>query len=176
MLRTRHDRDRAPGAPRRPQGVPGGVLATVVWVRGSAYRREGAKMLVRPDATTVCSLSGGCLEPDVAQRALEVMRTGRPLRVAYDLEEDAVWGLGLGCGGSVEVYLEPLADPLLLAFLESLEGDGPSLLATPFPEGKGGSSSGRDAGRGRSAPRRWRQGCGQKRKGSSSRPTPGPSA
>ncbi|TBH20952.1 XdhC family protein [Thermus thermamylovorans] len=116
---------------------PGGVLATVVWVRGSAYRREGAKMLVRPDATTVCSLSGGCLEPDVAQRALEVMRTGRPLRVAYDLEEDAVWGLGLGCGGSVEVYLEPLADPLLLAFLESLEGDGPSLLATPLSGGEG---------------------------------------
>ncbi|WP_198665558.1 XdhC family protein [Thermus sediminis] len=114
-----------------------GALATVIWVRGSAYRREGAKMLVLPDATTVCSLSGGCLEPDVAQRALEVMETGRPLRVAYDLEEDTVWGLGLGCGGSVEVYLEPLTDPLLLAFLESLRGEEPSLLATALSGGEG---------------------------------------
>jgi xanthine dehydrogenase accessory factor len=113
------------------------VLATVIWVRGSAYRREGAKMLVRPDATTVCSLSGGCLEPDVAQRALEVMRTGQPSRVAYDLEEDTVWGLGLGCGGSVEVYLEPLTDPLLKTFLRSLEGEGPSLLATVLSGGRG---------------------------------------
>lgn len=113
------------------------VLATLVRVRGSAYRREGAKMLVLPDATTVCSLSGGCLEPDVAQRALEVLRTGRPLRVAYDLEEDAVWGLGLGCGGSVEVYLEPLSDPLLKAFLEGLRGEAPSLLATVLSGGEG---------------------------------------
>jgi xanthine dehydrogenase accessory factor len=114
-----------------------GVLATIVRVRGSAYRREGAKMLVLPDATTVCSLSGGCLEPDVAQRALQVMATGKPLRVAYDLEEDTVWGLGLGCGGSVEVYLEPLSDPLLSAFLESLEEEEPSLLATVLSGGQG---------------------------------------
>jgi len=113
------------------------VLATLVRVRGSAYQREGAKMLVLPDATTVCSLSGGCLEPDVAQRALEVLRTGEPLRVGYDLEEDAVWGLGLGCGGSVEVYLEPLSDPLLKAFLEGLEEESPSLLATVLSGGKG---------------------------------------
>jgi xanthine/CO dehydrogenase XdhC/CoxF family maturation factor len=83
-------------------------MATVVRVRGSAYRREGARMLVRDDGALTCMLSGGCLEPDVVEVARSVLATGRPALRHYDLAEDVVWGLGLGCGGAVDVLIEPI--------------------------------------------------------------------
>jgi xanthine/CO dehydrogenase XdhC/CoxF family maturation factor len=89
------------------------ALATVVRVRGSAYRREGARMLVRDDGAITCMLSGGCLEPEVAEVARRVLDTGRAELRHYDLDEAAVWGLGLGCGGTVDVYIEPVGDASL---------------------------------------------------------------
>ena len=83
------------------------ALATVVRIRGSAYRREGAKMLVTEGGAQVCMISGGCLEGEVGEIAQRVMQTGEPSLNAFDLDEDVVWGLGLGCGGSVDVYIEP---------------------------------------------------------------------
>jgi xanthine dehydrogenase accessory factor len=87
------------------------ALATVVRVRGSTYRREGARLLIRDDGQTVGSISGGCLEGDVAEVAREVIHSGRPRLVSYDLtsDDDAVWGLGLGCNGAIDVYVEPVA-------------------------------------------------------------------
>lgn len=100
------------------------ALATVVGVRGSAYRREGTRMLVLDDASQVCMLSGGCLEAEVVEVALEVIRTGVPALTHYDLSEDATWGLGIGCGGSVDVRVEQvdLHDPVTGAWLNALEG------------------------------------------------------
>lgn len=86
------------------------ALATVVRVHGSAYRREGARILVRDDGTTECLLSGGCLEPAVAAAAARVIATGTPELSAYDLEEDSVWGLGIGCAGAVDIYIERVED------------------------------------------------------------------
>ena len=57
------------------------ALATVVRIKGSAYRREGTRMLVRQDGTYECSLSGGCLEPTVAEAAARVIATGAPVIV-----------------------------------------------------------------------------------------------
>lgn len=87
------------------------ALATVVGVRGSAYRHEGARMLIFADGTTVGAISGGCLEADVAEVAREAMRTGRPRLLCYDMtsEDDELWGLGTGCNGVVEVFVQPLA-------------------------------------------------------------------
>jgi xanthine dehydrogenase accessory factor len=97
------------------------ALCTVVRVRGSAYRREGAKMLVLEDGSHVCMLSGGCLEPEVALAAQEVIAGGGSRVVRYDLSEEVVWGLGIGCGGSVDILIEPLQDnPLLEAWLDVL--------------------------------------------------------
>jgi xanthine dehydrogenase accessory factor len=97
------------------------ALCTVVRVKGSAYRREGAKMLVLEDGSHVCMLSGGCLEPEVALAAQDVMESGIAKIVRYDLSEDVVWGLGIGCGGSVDVLIEPLQDnPLLETWLGML--------------------------------------------------------
>lgn len=85
------------------------ALATVVKVHGSAYRREGAKMLIEEDENYVGMISGGCLESDVVEIAKEVMETGKPVLKKYNLDEDLVWGLGLGCPGKVEIYIEPLS-------------------------------------------------------------------
>ena len=89
----------------------GGALVTVIHTTGSVYRREGAKMVCRPDGELIGSISGGCLESDVYEVSLGVVEENRPETVTYDTnaENENVWGLGLGCNGTVEVLVEPLA-------------------------------------------------------------------
>ncbi len=86
------------------------ALATIVSVVGSAYRRSGARMLITEGGHTVGTISGGCLERDVIERAAEVMDSGTPRIIEYDTRgnEDIVWGLGLGCNGVVRILLESL--------------------------------------------------------------------
>ncbi|MGZ8455278.1 MAG: XdhC family protein [Gemmatirosa sp.] len=112
------------------------VLATVVRVVGSSYGGVGARMLVRVDGTTVGLVSGGCLESDLAEHARRVHATGRAEVIAYDTraDDDAVWGLGLGCNGLIEVLLQPLdatAARATAALLDrALRADAPRVLAT----------------------------------------------
>lgn len=107
------------------------ALATVVRVRGSAYRREGARMLIRDDGALTCMLSGGCLEPEVAEVAQRVLASGQPEVRRYDLSEERVWGLGIGCGGTVDIYIEPIGgDPLLDRWLDTLRRGDTAALAT----------------------------------------------
>ena len=98
------------------------ALATVVRVRGSAYRREGARIIVREDGSYECLLSGGCLEPAVAEAAARVIETGKPTVAQYDLEADSVWSLGIGCSGAVDIHIERLEnDPVTRTWLDLLE-------------------------------------------------------
>jgi xanthine/CO dehydrogenase XdhC/CoxF family maturation factor len=85
------------------------ALATIVAVRGSTYRRPGARLLVPEDGELVGNISGGCLENDVADVAKIVMREGTARIVSFDLtaDDDAVWGWGLGCNGAFELFVEP---------------------------------------------------------------------
>ena len=87
-----------------------GVLATVVKVVGSAYRRPGARMFFPPHGPPVGLVSGGCLESDLAERADKVRSSGRSETAVYDMRspDDIVWGLGLGCNGEIRVLLELL--------------------------------------------------------------------
>lgn len=87
------------------------VLATVVDVKGSAYRKPGARMLMTAGGQRIGSISGGCLEGDVAKKAWWWTESGHPVVRTYDTtsEEDAVWEFGLGCNGVVRVLLERLA-------------------------------------------------------------------
>ena len=89
------------------------VLATVVRVIGSAYRHEGAKLLVAEDGTTTGNVSGGCLEQDVREVALQVIQSGAPQLRTYcsGTDEIEAWNLGLGCEGRVDVWIEPARDP-----------------------------------------------------------------
>ncbi len=98
------------------------VVATIVRVEGSSYRREGARMLLETDGEMTGVLSGGCLERDLAARAAQVAADGRPRLEIYDLlaEEEAIWGLGLGCAGRVTLLLERLPEPRAMAALEAL--------------------------------------------------------
>lgn len=98
------------------------ALATVVRVRGSAYRHEGAKLLVAEDGRTTGNVSGGCLEQDVREAALQAIRTGQPELRNYcsGADEIEAWDLGVGCEGQVDVFVEPVleARPRERALLE----------------------------------------------------------
>ena len=114
------------------------MLATVVRVAGSTYRRAGARMLIPEPGAPVGLISGGCLEPDVVLRSREVLASGEPKLVRYDTrsDDDLVWGLGLGCNGLVELLLERLPprvgpDPLE-ALRESVFNRRKCVLATVF--------------------------------------------
>lgn len=88
------------------------AIATVVKIGGSTYRRPGARMLVSSDGARWGTISGGCLEGEVAQQALEVIASGRPQLLPFDLaEDDIVLGFGTGCNGVVHVLIQPV-DPL----------------------------------------------------------------
>src|SRR6059058_4519670 len=116
------------------------ALATVVRVRGSAYRHEGAKLLVAQDGGTTGNVSGGCLEQDVREVALQVLRTGRPELRSYcsGADEVAAWDLGVGCEGEVEVFVEPVTEPRPRE-RELLDGRRPFAVCSMMPgEGEGG--------------------------------------
>src|SRR5689334_21510986 len=95
------------------------AVATVIEVRGSAFRRPGARMLIAAGGRLVGSVSGGCLEADVCKRAEGVMASGATELLTYDTTSDAdiVWGLGLGCNGVVRILVEPVRPQALPAYL-----------------------------------------------------------
>ena len=88
------------------------VVATIVAVEGSAYRREGARLLLEPDGTMTGVLSGGCVERELLAPAREVLADGEARTLRFDLsaDEEAIWGFGLGCAGTITLLLEPLAN------------------------------------------------------------------
>ncbi len=96
-----------------PEAAKNAVLTTVVHVRGSAYRRPGARMLVLEDGRRFGSVSGGCLEGDVCRKAWWFTEGGKPSVRSYDTssDDDAAWEFGLGCNGVVDVLFERVDDP-----------------------------------------------------------------
>ncbi|HLM61318.1 MAG TPA: XdhC/CoxI family protein [Pyrinomonadaceae bacterium] len=85
------------------------ILATVVEVVGSGYRRAGARMLIDANGYSIGTISGGCLEADVLERAKHVLETGQATIITYDTtkDENSIFGLGMGCRGVIRVLLEP---------------------------------------------------------------------
>ncbi|MGZ8593996.1 MAG: XdhC family protein, partial [Actinomycetota bacterium] len=110
------------------------ALATIVAVRGSTYRRPGARLLVPEEGDLVGNISGGCLENDVADVARIVMREGAARIVSFDLtaDDDAVWGWGLGCNGAFELFVEPAdkAAEVAGALRMALEEERPICMVT----------------------------------------------
>ncbi|MDI4646266.1 XdhC family protein [Cohnella hashimotonis] len=96
------------------------VLATVIGVEGHAYRKPGAMMLLYADGRTCGTISPGCMESDLRERTAGLLAAGRCEIVKYDMrpEEDAMWGEAVGCGGIVDVLLEPLTGEAAAAFRE----------------------------------------------------------
>jgi xanthine dehydrogenase accessory factor len=84
------------------------VLATIITKLGPAPRERGAKLLIRENGSTMGTISGGCVEAEVWQAAMEALKTGKPKIIGFHLtEEEAVEG-GLICGGRIEVLIDPL--------------------------------------------------------------------
>lgn len=90
------------------------ALATLVRVRGSSYRRTGARMLISNDGASAGSLSAGCIEEEVIASAREVMRTRKPQLMNFDTRRR------FGCNGSIEVFVECARRDLLIALREKL--------------------------------------------------------
>ena len=86
------------------------AVATVVKVEGSAPRPVGAAMAVSSGGELAGSVSGGCVEAAVFEEAQEVLRTGEPKLLHYGITDEMAWDVGLACGGTIEVFVEPVAE------------------------------------------------------------------
>jgi xanthine dehydrogenase accessory factor len=84
------------------------VVATVVATRRSAPRPVGSSLAVSSSGTICGSVSGGCVESDVYEKAQEVFETGKPQLVSYGISDDQAWSVGLPCGGEIDVFVEKL--------------------------------------------------------------------
>ena len=86
------------------------AVATVVATRSSAPRPVGSKLVVREDGSLSGSVSNGCVESDVILAAQEVLAGGEPRLVTYGITDEMAFGVGLPCGGEIDVFVEALRD------------------------------------------------------------------
>lgn len=115
---------------------PRTAMATLTRTRGSTFRRPGTRMLVHADGSVVCELSGGCPQRDIVVRAQDVIASGEPRLVAYNPDSGLDVLMEMGCGGELEVLLEPM-DPAEAARFANALTEGMDLrrdawLATVF--------------------------------------------
>jgi xanthine dehydrogenase accessory factor len=94
-----------------------GALATIVHTNGSIPSYESSRMLVREDGSSLGTVGGGCVEADVWAAAREVMHREAPRKIVFHLNNEATYDNGLICGGTVEIFIEPiLPQPILYLF------------------------------------------------------------
>ena len=108
------------------------VLATVVDVKGSSYRLPGARMLIGEQGEMLGTVSGGCLEADVLERANRVLQTGAAEIFTYDTTEhkDSVFSLNMGCRGVIRILLERPKTDFISFFRNLYEKRRNALIAT----------------------------------------------
>jgi xanthine dehydrogenase accessory factor len=103
------------------------ALATVVATRRSAPRPVGSKLLVSENGELLGSVSGGCVESDVAVQAAEVIAGGEARLLTYGIADDQAWEVGLPCGGEIDVFVQSLEQKL------PRDGDGAVITALEGP-------------------------------------------
>ena len=107
------------------------ALATVISTWGSAPRPRGSHMLVHADGRFEGSVSGGCVEGEVLHAAAETIADGRPRRLAYGVDDDAAWQVGLPCGGEIALFVQRIGaggfDPALFDRIVAARAAGETL-------------------------------------------------
>src|SRR5258708_378098 len=94
-----------------------GALAALLHTNGSIPRHANSRMLVREDGSLVGTVGGGCVEADVWAAAKEVMQKESPRKMVFNLNNEASYDNGLICGGTVEIFVEPiLPQPVVYLF------------------------------------------------------------
>ncbi len=91
-----------------------GAVATIVNVRGSIPSFKTAKMLVRDDGSIAGTIGGGCVEAEIWQAAREVMESEKPRTLTFNLNQDPKYDTGLVCGGTLDIFVEPILPPASL--------------------------------------------------------------
>jgi xanthine/CO dehydrogenase XdhC/CoxF family maturation factor len=86
----------------------GVALATVVETWGSAPRPTGSHLVIDEEGNFLGSVSGGCVEGAVIGEALEVIGDGKPRLLEFGVADETAWRVGLSCGGTIRVYVEPV--------------------------------------------------------------------
>jgi xanthine dehydrogenase accessory factor len=122
----------------RTEGVGFG-RAVLVRAFGSAPRPEGATLLVADDGRIAGSVSGGCVEAACAEEVQRARRSGLSLAVRYGISDDQAWDVGLACGSTIDVLIEPQLRPELEAAARSTDG---GYVVTTLPEGAPGAADG----------------------------------
>ncbi|HEY74937.1 MAG TPA: XdhC family protein [Thermoflexia bacterium] len=110
------------------------ALATVIRAQGPSPRPVGACLAVTASGKMAGSVSGGCVEGAVFREAQAVLEGAPPKRLRYGVADEGGWEVGLACGGTIEIYLEPLA-PIHERLLEALRADETVALVTRLDGG-----------------------------------------
>ncbi len=107
------------------------AIAALVRVRGSAPRLPGARMCMTCSGRMAGSVSGGCVDNDVFERAMQVLEGGRPVLASYSIAGESDFQVGLSCGGSIDVLIEPFAtSEAWQALCQAIENQRPAALGT----------------------------------------------
>ncbi|MGQ0601990.1 MAG: XdhC family protein [Anaerolineales bacterium] len=121
------------------------ALATVVQTWGSSPRAAGAKMAVTPGGGMTGSVSGGCVEGATFEEGVAALKTNRAKLVHFGVADETAWEVGLACGGSIDVFVQPLDRVLYATVRELLQAEKAFAVATLV---KVAQSAGDEVGRG----------------------------
>jgi xanthine dehydrogenase accessory factor len=106
------------------------AIATVIQTWGSAPRPAGSAMALTAGGKIAGSVSGGCIEAAVVESGLRCLSTGRPERLHFGVSDETAWSVGLACGGTIEVFVEPIRDETFDVVRTAIREGRPTAVAT----------------------------------------------
>jgi len=106
------------------------AIATVIQTWGSAPRPAGSAMALTAGGRIAGSVSGGCVEGAVVESGLRCLETNRPERVRFGVSDETAWSVGLACGGTIELFVEPVSGEAFDAVRTAIRATRPAAVAT----------------------------------------------
>ena len=112
------------------------ALATVIETWGSSPRKAGSKMGLTLDGRIAGSVSGGCVENAVVEAGIESLKTNRPRLLHFGVADETAWQVGLACGGSIDVFVQPFNEVIFGSVNSILENDEQAVTVTVIQGGE----------------------------------------